>query len=97
MKSEILFALDNARWPALLIDRSGVVRRANQSAISVFGAIMEENFTQLSAIWSPENEVKADVALAKLDVNTTAAQHLKFRVKGGSTAAFSTCICPFQV
>lgn len=94
MKSELIFALEHAMWPALLIERSGIVRKANQAAVAAFGAVMEENFTQLSAIWSPENELKADPFLARADLAPTPTQPLKFRVRGGVTTVFSTCIAP---
>ena len=96
MKSEIIFALENAAWPALLIDRSGVVRRVNQAALAVFGSTMEENSTQLSAIWSPENETKADLFLAQMEMPTARMHRLKFRVKGSATSFFSTYIAPLN-
>lgn len=96
MKSEIIFALENAAWPALLIDRSGVVRHANQSALALFGSTLKEDSTLLSAIWSPENETKADFFLAQMELPTARMHRLKFRVKGGATSLFSAYIAPLN-
>ncbi len=96
MKDEIVFVLENAAWPALMIDRSGVVRRANPASHAIFGVTMEENFTQLSAIWSPENDIKADLFLAGMELPTARMHRLKYRVKGGVTALFSTYIAPLN-
>jgi len=96
MKPQTLFALENAPWPALLLDASGVVRRANQAALELFGTVMEENFTQMASIWSPENEAKAGEFLAWLEQSRANSLPLKFRVKGGSTGRFATSICIFK-
>jgi signal transduction histidine kinase len=94
MKSELVFALENAAWPALLVDRSGVVRRANEAATGLFGAAMEESSTQFAAIWAPENETKAPLFLAQLERASATHFALKFKVKGGETREFSVCVCP---
>ena len=38
MKSDVAFALENAGWPALLVDAAGAICRANPAATSLFGA-----------------------------------------------------------
>ena len=40
MKSDVAFALENAGWPALLVDGAGAICRANPAATSLFGAAL---------------------------------------------------------
>ena len=40
MKSDVAFALENAGWPALLVDGAGAICRANPAALSLFGAAL---------------------------------------------------------
>ena len=54
MKHEIGFGLDNATWPAFVVDALGHVRHANEAAVNTFGAAMESEPALLSSIWSPE-------------------------------------------
>ncbi len=97
MKDELIFALENAAWPAILIDGSGVVRRANQASRAMFGTTMEENFTHLSAIWSTDNEAKSEFFLGRMESSTARMHRLKYCVKGGSTSIFSTYIAPVNL
>ena len=60
MKSDLGFALENAGWPALLVDAAGAICRANPAATSLFGAVLAGESPRLSAIWSPENSIAAD-------------------------------------
>jgi len=55
MKPEVVFGLESASWPALLLNAGGVVLRANSAAAARFGAALAGETPALSAIWSPEN------------------------------------------
>src|SRR5260221_6781417 len=55
MKPEVVFGLESAAWPALLVSASGSILRVNTAATSVFGAVLSGESPPLSAIWSPEN------------------------------------------
>ncbi len=94
MKSEIVFALENASWPALMVDSTGVIRRVNEAAQSVFGPVLREESSRLSAIWSPENSVPADQFVSRLEISLESSMMLKFLIKGGTQAIFMTHICP---
>jgi signal transduction histidine kinase/CheY-like chemotaxis protein len=93
MKFEVDFVLQNADWPALLMDASGVVRGANRAAVATFGAVLEGEAPMFNAIWSPENETALDQFLVRVDRAQTAVAPVKFHVKGGGTAVFKTHIC----
>lgn len=94
MKSDVFFALDQAEWPALLVDGSGIIRRANPAAVSLFGSSIEGNASLAASIWSAENVSKAEPFLAQLDRAPEPTVPLKFRVKGGASVAFLAYLCP---
>jgi signal transduction histidine kinase/ActR/RegA family two-component response regulator len=92
MKPDVVFALENAAWPAFLVDGSGAIRRANQAAINAFGGLEGES-TLLSAIWSPENSITAEQFLAQWERAPSALTPLKLRGKGGVNASHPACVC----
>jgi nitrogen-specific signal transduction histidine kinase len=96
MKSDVVFALENAGWPALLLDGTGTILRAAPAAAKTFGPVLEGEAPRLSAIWAPENGVTAEQFLVQWERSPTAALPLKFRVKGGSVSSFMTAICSFS-
>jgi hypothetical protein len=55
MKPEIVFGLEGAAWPALLLNANCVVLRSNTAATDMFGEALAGEMPQLLAIWSPEN------------------------------------------
>ena len=96
MKSDVVFALENAGWPALLLDGTGTILRAAPAAAKTFGPVLEGEAPRLSAIWAPENGVTAEQFLVQWERSPTAALPLKFRVKGGSVSSLMTAICSFS-
>ena len=95
MKSDVAFALENAGWPALLVDGAGTVRRANAAAISVLGAALGGESPGLSVVWAPENSSTVEQFLAQLERSAAPTVPLKFRGKGGQTLSYLTSICAF--
>jgi two-component system cell cycle sensor histidine kinase/response regulator CckA len=95
MKADVVFTLENAGWPALLVDGTGVILRANQAAVRILGPVVEGEAPLLSAIWSPENGSTAEQFLAQWERSPTATLSLKFRVKGGGVSSYSASICSF--
>jgi two-component system cell cycle sensor histidine kinase/response regulator CckA len=93
MKSDVVFALENAGWPALLVDGAGTIVRATQAAVKVFGPVLEGAAPRLSALWSPENGVTAEQFLAQWERSPTATTTAKFRVRGGGVNAFTVSVC----
>ena len=65
MKSDAVFILENAAWPALLLDGSGTILRANPAAVKTFGSVLEGEAPLLSAIWSAENGSTPEQFLAQ--------------------------------
>lgn len=92
MKSDLFFLLENASWPALLVEESGTIRRCNQAAVDSFGAVLEGEQTSLSAIWSSENSSTAEKFLGNGEAARGESMPLKFQIKGGVSSAYSTAI-----
>jgi signal transduction histidine kinase/CheY-like chemotaxis protein len=93
MKSDVVFALDNAGWPAILVDGTGAILRATPAAVRVLGPVLEGESPLLSAIWAPENGSTAEQFLVQWERSPAPAVALKFRVKGGGTTSFTVSIC----
>ncbi len=93
--SELTFVLDQAPWPAFLVDDSGMVRRVNAAAAAVLGTVMEGEPSLSAGIWSPANESTAEEFLARQGRSSVLMVPLKFRVKGGASHSFSTYVSPF--
>lgn len=93
MKPDVVFLLENAGWPALLVDAGSTICRANATAVKLFGPALEGAAPQLAAIWAPENQTGADVFLSHWERAPAATVPLKFRGKGGNTLAYVVSIC----
>src|SRR5579862_4264832 len=96
MKSSVLFQLENAGWPALLLDSSTTICRANPAAVRLFGPTLEGATPLLAAIWSSENGTTPEPFLAQWERSPASAVLLKFRTRGGSTISSFVSICSVQ-
>ncbi len=94
MKFDAVFVLENAGWPALLVDGSGTIHRATQAAVKIFGPVLEGAAPRLSALWATENGSTAEQFLGQWERSPTTS--LKFRVKGGTVIPFPVAICSFS-
>ena len=92
MKPEVVFGLENAAWPALLVNAGGAVLMFNGAAKTVFGVALDGNPAQLAAIWSPANRRAAADFLAQWEKSPALLVELKFRATGGLEKKFSTAI-----
>jgi nitrogen-specific signal transduction histidine kinase len=95
MNRPFVFALDNAGWPALLVDSSLHVVRANSSAARLFDVSNEPEDVLLSAIWAPQNPNTAAKFLDEWERAPVPNARLKFRVRGGEFREFGVSICAF--
>jgi two-component system, cell cycle sensor histidine kinase and response regulator CckA len=95
MKSDVAFALENAGWPALLVDAAGTICRANAAAVSIFGAALGGEAPGLSVVWAPENSSTVDQFLTQWERSAVPMVLLKFREKGGRTLGYLTSVCSF--
>jgi two-component system cell cycle sensor histidine kinase/response regulator CckA len=95
MKLDAVFVLEHAAWPAMLVDGSGKICRANEAAVKLFGGPVEGGASLLSAIWSPENAITAEHFLAGWERNPIGNASFRLRVKGGISQLFTSSICSF--
>ena len=93
MKSNVAFALENAGWPALLVDGAGAICGASPAARALFGAALDSESPRLAAIWSPENASTAEQLLAQWERSAAPTLLLKFQVRGGRSVGYLTSIC----
>jgi signal transduction histidine kinase len=96
MKPEVVFGLESAAWPALLLNAGGAVLRTNTAATNTFGVALAGEAPPLSAIWSPENGQKPEEFFARWEKSPTVTADLKFRVANGATMKFTAAICTFN-
>jgi two-component system, cell cycle sensor histidine kinase and response regulator CckA len=92
MKPEFVFCLENASWPALLVDVTATVRKASAGAKSLFGGSVEAEPTLAGSIWAKENEGTAEQFITRLQRTPTQSAVLKLRLKDGTVGAFNTWI-----
>jgi len=92
MKPEVVFGLDGATWPALLISAGGAVLMRNAAAQTVFGSLLGGDTPQLDAVWPPENGTAAADFLLLWESAPVVPAELKFRTADGSVKKFSTVI-----
>ena len=95
MKPEVVFGLENATWPALLVNTAGAVTLANTAAKNIFGAALVDSAAQLAAIWSPENGGGATEFVSLWRQSPAAVTTLKFKTSSGATGTFTAAICQF--
>jgi signal transduction histidine kinase len=95
MKPEVVFGLEGAAWPSLLLNASCVVLRANTAAMDVFGESLAGEMPQLLAIWSQENGGMPEGFFARWQKSPTPTADLKFRVANGTSVKFTAAICTF--
>mgnify|MGYP003574950874 CR=1 FL=1 len=92
-----MFALENANWPALLVDAAGGIRAASQGARTAFGQIITTRPQLGQSIWSRENEQAPEEFFASYDEINEKTHELRFKGRDGSTSTFQTHICTLRV
>jgi signal transduction histidine kinase len=95
MKPEVVFGLESAAWPALLLGAGSVVLRANAAAAAAFGAVLASEAPALPAIWSPENDGTPEDVFTRWEQSPASTIELKLRTANGATTKFTAAICAF--
>lgn len=95
MSHEIVFGLESAAWPALLVDARGKIVRANASALGIFGGAVNSSST-LSTIWSPDNRETIEQFFSRWEQAPLPTATLKFKTEAGATVDYLTSICAFN-
>ncbi len=92
MKPEVVFGLDNAAWPAMLVNGGGAVLMHNSAAQALFGAALNGDPADLAKIWSPANGSQAVKFLESWEKSHLTPVDLKFLAAGGIEKKFSTAV-----
>ena len=95
MNSDVVFGLENATWPCLVVNPTGGVTLANAAAKKLFPATLDGQSSQLSTIWSPDNTGGAADFLKLWLQSPVPVSSLKFKTNGGASASFTTAISEF--
>ncbi len=95
MKPEIVFGLESAAWPAMLVNAGFVILRANMSAVSTFGSAIASESPPLSAIWAPENKGTPADFFKRWGSTSKLTLDLKLKVTTGVTMNFTAVVCSF--
>ncbi|MGO9479764.1 MAG: ATP-binding protein [Limisphaerales bacterium] len=95
MKPEIVFGLESAAWPAMLVNSACVILRANMSAVSTFGTAIASETPPLSAIWAPENNGTPEDFFKRWGSTSKLTLDLKLKVTTGATINFTAVVCSF--
>jgi signal transduction histidine kinase len=95
MKADVVFGLENATWPCVVVHTAGGVAHTNAAAKKLLDASLSGDAPQLAAIWSPENGSTAADFLKLWLQSPVAVSGLKFKTAGGGSAAFTTAISEF--
>jgi len=88
MKPEVVFGLENAVWPAVLVNTSGAVLLTNAAAKNFFGSNLVGEAANLATVWSPENTGTAVDFLTRWEQAPTASGVLKFKTANGAVSPF---------
>jgi signal transduction histidine kinase/CheY-like chemotaxis protein len=95
MKPEVVFGLDDAAWPALLVNAGGAVLMFNSAARGVFGAALDGNPPQLASLWPANANANGPGAVGFLEQwekTQSTPVDLKFCAASGDEKKFSTAI-----
>ena len=95
MNRDLPFMLQEADWPALIVNEAGIICRCNSKAIDLFGPALGSSTVQLSTIWSADNSQSAEQFLIQWQYSPSSALSLKFRDHAGKTYVRVVCLCVF--
>ncbi len=85
MNYDLVFALENAAWPALMADAAGIVLQANRATITALGTL---NGLPLARFWAAENETRAEEFLSRVEQNPSPLLTVKLRAQNGQVLGF---------
>jgi signal transduction histidine kinase len=85
MRRETDFVLEQAAWPALLLEINGRICRANQTALRVFGLPAALRAASFASLWDDKSNPPLEQFLSR----PAPAASLKLRVAGGAMSLFA--------
>jgi signal transduction histidine kinase/CheY-like chemotaxis protein len=97
MKPDVVFGLENAAWPALLVNASGVILTCNATGRTLFGPAVEARGAEMTGVWAAANGTQPAGFLAWWEKNRPPVFDLQFRLPGGLERKFSTAVTFVQI
>lgn len=91
MSLENTFLLENARWPALLLDGGGVILHLSAGARELFGGSIQNKLLG-TAVWAKENELSPGEFLAR-GAKKTQPREVRLRSQDGKTSTYIARVC----
>lgn len=92
MKPEVVFGLEDAAWPALLVNAEGTVRMCNAAAKTLFGTALDGKPAELTGVWASANGTQPTGFLTWWEKNRKMPVDIQYRTAGGLEKKFSTVI-----
>jgi nitrogen-specific signal transduction histidine kinase len=93
IKSDVIFVLENASWPTLLVNgNSGIIIQANLAALQFFGPALEAEKPPFISVWSEANIATPELFFAQWENSPMNTAVLKFTGKEGMRA-FEAWVC----
>lgn len=89
-KDEPSFVLESAPWPALLVNRSGLILKANRAAVQAFGSNVGKSGASLAALWTSDNKLSAHEFIQRPPETPVPVQ---IRLKIGMPGDYSAQAC----
>src|SRR5208282_4801941 len=86
MRRETDFVLEQAAWPAMLLEENGRICRVNQAARRVFDLAASSPSASVATLWDEESKISPEQFLREPGDGGTAP--LTLRVAGGAKAQF---------
>jgi len=93
MTTDSISAMDAAGWPALLVDRAGLIHRANVAATKAFEPLLETLPVAMSKLWPAQTAVSPEAWLTQWDPTAALLRSLRLRAAGNRTVQFSAAVC----
>jgi signal transduction histidine kinase/CheY-like chemotaxis protein len=96
MKSDIVYGLVSAAWPAILVDEAGTIHNVNPVAVRAFGPSMADGTGTLPAMWLPGNQGTAEELLARCAGQSAVNESVKLLGKNKTNLSYQASICTIQ-
>jgi len=96
MTSDSFSAVGATGWPALLVDRAGLIHRANAAATRSFEPMLESLPVPLSRLWPAQTSVSPETWLTQWDPTAALLRSLRLKAAGGKTMQYSAAVSRFD-
>jgi nitrogen-specific signal transduction histidine kinase/CheY-like chemotaxis protein len=93
MKPDVSFVLEQATWPALLVERDGTIRRANPAAALLFGDALRVRAPKLDALWAAGNPLTPQQLIGRTGGEFPGVEPITLKLPQGEAQPFRARLC----